>query len=164
MYRFCLFDKADITTVVQWHCSLILPFQAQITLGAKWTHLLVWFFAVDITWCTIVIFGVSFELFLKDTSLLLDAINITVMILLLFALHSLRKNKSLKWMDRQGKQFYPFSFFLSLLSWGKLLRERVCSLTKFLYPLTLLHSEGPKLYRVLVFQSALGLRWPFRVQ
>ena len=67
------------------------------------------------------------------------------------------------------KATLPFLFLLPF-SMGVNLQERVCSSrSKFfslredsqgsnLFPLTLLHSERPKLYRVLAILSAIGLR------
>ena len=55
-----------------------------------------------------------------------------------------------------GEATLSFSV-LSPLSVGSAL-ERICSSRSKFYPLTLLHSELPKCYRVLAILSAIGLR------
>ena len=45
-----------------------------------------------------------------------------------------------------------------LPKWSLLLEERICTISSKYFPLTLLHSEQPKLYRVLAVLSAIGLK------
>ena len=51
-------------------------------------------------------------------------------------------------------------FNAASLQWGQVLQERMCSFSSNSFPLTLLHSEHPKLYGVLAIPSAKGLRVP----
>ena len=63
-------------------------------------------------------------------------------------------------MDRPCKAEWVLSAFSFLnFSGNQLLKEK-----QILFPLTLLHSEWPKLYRVLVFLSAVGLKKGFVTQ
>ena len=60
-------------------------------------------------------------------------------------------------MHFQGVNSAVF-IFSSLLIGGQLLKERTYSHRSKFFPLTLLHSEWPKLYGVLVILSATGFR------
>ena len=55
-----------------------------------------------------------------------------------------------QWTSRVNN--FGIFIFASFLYSGQLLMERLCS------SLTLLHSERPKLYTILAFLSAIGLR------
>ena len=57
------------------------------------------------------------------------------------------------WVHSEGKQLL-FAF----LNVCQLLEDRIFSSRSTFFPLTLLHSEQPKLYGVLAVLSAIGLR------
>ena len=64
------------------------------------------------------------------------------------------------WIFLQKRQIYNLASLTEELTLrGKnLLLEKICSSRSKFFPLTLLHSERPKLYTILAFWSAVGLK------
>ena len=54
-----------------------------------------------------------------------------------------------------------FQFLPAFSKWGQLFMQRIFSSSNKFFSLTLLHSERPKLYTILAFLSAIGLRVDF---